>query len=234
MIRLVALILLAPAVAASQETVLLSITNGSMVMQYGTPESPSPSAPFAVAGPDFSAAGAFIFAGKSCCNPLDALSPEPPDTFFRFGFSTYLERDGGSLEASFTVNSGLGVSEWDPNGISASVILSEVFLKGPGTYSSPFSFSIEDYPDNTFPPGSVCPRTPCGDFLALGSGTATLDVVPFPNAGLPNALLVDQVTFNFKSVPEPSTVWLMLVGLAALVSHGLASGVRSSKPRSIA
>jgi PEP-CTERM motif len=87
---------------------------------------------------------------------------------------------------------------------------SSVLVPGPGTFSGRFDFT------DIYFNGPYCPS--CPNLTAIGFGIMTLGVIDYPD--LPGFLKVDSESFVFvPKVPEPGTLALLLVGVAAVVAR---------------
>jgi hypothetical protein len=181
-------------------------TNGSIVIHFLDQTDA-----YNIAGPDFSAIGSIA----PFTNPLDSsFSPGPISLLIL----------GDSQEPSLSMSLTLRGVPWSlPMGTAVDGVAIAQFytnnslvLTGPGIYSSTFAFTGSFYGAPTSVvsgnPGAGCMIITCTRFFFNGGGTLELDVVPYP--GTPGALEVRQAAFTFVSTP--STLPLMLLGLAAL------------------
>jgi hypothetical protein len=181
-------------------------TSGSMVIHPG-----DQGVPYTVGGADFSASGNIVGPAD---NPLD--SPYFP------GLSNSLLITGDSASGFFDMSLTVRGVPWSyPVGTTADgqaiarFLTLDSGLTHPGIFSFPFDFegSFRGRPTSAAPPGVGCDVIMCTTLDFFGGGTVTLDVVPDPN--FPGLLDISQASYTFMA-PTPSTVSLMLLGLAAL------------------
>jgi hypothetical protein len=183
-------------------------TSGSMVIHPG-----DQGVPYTVAGPDFSASGDIVGPGD---NPFDL--PIPP-----ISGPSMISGDtaAGDLSMLLTVRGvpwSYPVGTTADGGATAQFLIPDLLLTHPGIFSFPFDFggSFRGRPTSVAPPGVGCDVIMCTTMDFSGGGMVTLDVVA--STSVPGSFQVTQATYTFEA-PTPSTVSLMLLGLAALGSH---------------
>lgn len=195
--RLITLLLLAPGLACAQQ--MFNITSGSPIVLQAFQDVPT----FTIAGNGFSGEVSF---GVSF-NPLD----EP----------LISDNTSQTLNMGVTIN---GVpwtdAPFDPMGGGAVAFFrwrATEPINGAGMYLGQFNFfasysgaPLAEYIAN----GPLQCTNICQTLDFNGSGTATLDVTPFPN--IPG-VLVTEATLTFKA-PEPSTTSLLLIAIAGLAA----------------
>ena len=185
---------------------------------------------FSVAGPSFSTSGVIEYIGTGLVSPIGPDSPFTPGKIGQLGF--FGDTGNPNLDMfSLTVQ---GVPWSYPTDTatdgqaSAGFALntSNLVISGPGTYSTTFTFfeSLVGAPESVVSANPMlgCEQIGCSFISLQGSGTAILDVVPFPD--IPGSLEIDGVSMTIKA-PEPSTASLFAL---ALVLGTFALGI---KPR---
>lgn len=199
--RLVTLLLLVPTLAFAQVQVG-QITSGSATTVGDTLQ-------FNFAGDGFSGAGTFFF--------FPALFPP-------FSGQINIFEQSPELSMGVTLN-GVPWSDADTNaapGFANAIIgtNSDVPLH-PGTYSVPFGFSADFFgaPASEFmgPGFPGCNIVQCQSLEFNGSGIATLELAPYSSPA--GSVQLVQATFTFTA-PEPSTLWLLLLGVVGLAVLG--------------
>lgn len=209
--RLVALLLVAPALASANTE--LFVTTGSMTL---TPVDDFST--FAAAGNGFSASGTFdwIDPVTNPIGPMSGNSPFPPGPYRL----TFLDTLDETLSMVLTVNGVPWEAPVPPGGggppagegsASAGFTTSEIEITHPGTYSTSFLFSgtLLGLPVASINQGFNCSSMPCRGWDIFGGGMVTLDAVP--DLSIPGSLDISQATFTFKA-PEPATTSLLLIG----------------------
>ncbi len=187
----------------------LNVTSGSMVAT----DQDFSGVPYAFAGSGFSASGMFATDGFTTLGPANPLLPGPAFLSLQAGTGT------ADLIMSLTVH---GVLLVLPIGAPAGAGFSTDFvLTGPGTYTSPFTFtgSFLGAPQSVLSsnPTAGCDVIACTQFSFTGGGIVKIDVVPDPNAQ--GFFDISQASFTFKA-PEPPTMALLLLGFAGLAAVG--------------
>jgi PEP-CTERM motif len=206
--RLITLFLLLPAFASAQNFL---VTSGTATISF-----PGDSATFNVAGSDFSASGTMSFTGDRGPGLLTSpVLPGPHQIFPLVG------QYGDNMEIALTVNGVPWGVPPDPNLSGGSALFGiggSAVITGVGTFSGPASFEggFQGLPQASIPPGNNlnCGLLHCVSLGFEGAGILTLDVVPYPE--LSGAFKVEQETFTFKSVPEPTTLSLFAFGVAGV------------------
>lgn len=211
-IILLTLLLTGPSLASAQDPSVA--TTGSMVVQSGNEH-----APYNIAGPEFSTSGVILF--QSFENPLNF--PAVPGQLHIYADTSdtpFLQSVSLTFHgAPWVLPDGSG-----PGFASVDFTTNPFVFTGQGLYHGTFSFfghflgmplSVQ-----LANPGKDCDSIEllCSMLLFSGGGSVALDVVPFPNH--PGVLEIEQATFTFKPVPEPSTAALLLLGFAGLAILG--------------
>jgi hypothetical protein len=209
--RLIMFLLLSPALASAQ------VTNGSSFTV--TPDTGSFG--FSVSGAGFSSDIFFQF-GIGFPNPL----PYPISSFSNDALiiGTDTAPNGETLTMSLTVN-GVPWTIFDgfpvgpQRGIASATLTASGFPNSPGTFSLPFSFSAGYFgaPVTASAPNGCGDPGVCQQLTFQGSGTGLFTLGP--SQVDPTKLGINKATFSFNA-PEPSTMALLLLGLAGLAVLG--------------
>jgi hypothetical protein len=210
--RLIALLLLAPAMAGAQQT--FYVTNGS---SFTVTSADTSTFEFSVGGNGFSADILFTF-GLGAANPLPYPISSFPNGLLAIGADTL--PNGENLTMSLIVNGvpwtifdGLPVGP--QRGVAFAGLNASGFPNSPGTFSLPFSFSANYFgapATESAPDGCDTPNA-CQQLLFKGSGAGLFTLGPSQVDS--NQLGINKATFTFKA-PEPSTTALLLIGLAGI------------------
>jgi hypothetical protein len=201
--RLIALLLLAPAVASAYQT--LNITSGSIFFP-GTcclitqPGGTFSHVTFSFSGNGFTGTGGWTIVNAAAENPLISGLHVGSNVVGSVGFS----------EETLGVDLRINGVPYDPGpfGDSVAVLNSVVSINGPGLYTGPFNFDLAFHEFENCPPGT------CTTLVVVGQGTYKLDVVQSPDDPASFQGIQDILTFN---APEPSTLLLSLLGVGGLV-----------------
>jgi hypothetical protein len=198
-----------PSLTSAQQ--VLFATSGSMVDSGDL-------VPYSAAGSGFSTSGVIDFQGGVPQNPVPGLFG--PGNIG--GLIFYGDLENPNLDNfAFTLH---GVAWAAPtnvvdggNAIAEFQLAPNLFVSGPGSYSSTFTFfgSLIGAPESLVSanPTAGCDQLACMTFVIQGSGSAMVDVVPAP--GVPGSLEISEVTMTFAA-PEPSTASLLLLAVGAL------------------
>jgi len=222
--RLITMLLFAPVLACAQTQFLITSGSPMTITPLGSQigfSSFNAFNPFSVVGSAGSVASgsATLFA-----NPLN----NAPFTG-SIDFNVFVQSPNVSM--GITVD---GVDWYDGAGSavgandSAQLLINHTIPARPGIYSVPFEFVATYFgaPASEFvgPPecqfnGCGCDVASCQSLDFSGGGLAVFDVTAFPN--VPGAVQITQATFTFGA-PEPSTFWLLLLGIAGFAVWSIA------------
>jgi hypothetical protein len=207
--RLIALMLVIPAIASAQQVFgTFEITSGSFNGQTGV---------LTLTGPNFSA-----FGTSSELGPIGSdFFGVPWSATGRLG--TGFQWSDGSDGSPLTINVEAGGLGWSipagpANGSSEIQFAANpnLIMHGPGTYTDSFTFggAIYGIPSNEVASPMGCTNvSPCSEVYFNGGGTVSMTFVPYPYT--PTAVMLTQVIYTFTA-PEASTLSLFVIALGGL------------------
>jgi PEP-CTERM motif len=207
----------------------IAVTNGFLLAVAAVDQPVSIAPRSTMTGPDFSFSTTVVherlsgpFHAFLACDAAIGCAPGTPISFDAFPSTQNFE--DGLINAALTLN---GILYDDFTGGQEADNIVSLFLSqgsaiappfgdfSPVTLTAPFILSGAAFLNQNRPGG--------GDFFRLaGRGTATLLLTPAPvrDGEPPTGWVAQQLRYDFESpavIPEPSTILLVVTGLAALV-----------------